>query len=134
MENETGNTISAAFQPHCEDSHNVADDVTTSNDDSSKTAEGVKPAKRDVDFDDLMELSGLQFGRFQFVVFVLLSLGILVEVMLVMAYVFIAATPDHWCSTPQLDGLNLTDDVRRNVTIPLEDDDAGQVNRAKLAA
>lgn len=73
--------------------------------------------KKEVDFDDLLSIVG-EFGKYQLIVYVLISAGIAVEVLFVMSFVFVAAVPTHNCATPGLDHLNLPDDVRRNLTIP----------------
>jgi len=73
-----------------------------------------------MDFDELLTLTG-EFGRFQAIVFAVLSLGILIEVMLVLGYVFIAATPPHWCTAPQeLDRMNLTHENLLRLTLPVD--------------
>ena len=75
---------------------------------------------KEVDFDDLMNLVG-EIGCYQWVVFIFLSMGIMAECMVVFVYVFVAATPSHYCSTPELDNLNLTESMRLNLTLPRDD-------------
>jgi hypothetical protein len=73
--------------------------------------------KEEVSFDDMMTRIG-EIGCYQWTVFVALSAGIMAECMVVFVYVFVAATPAHFCSTPELDHLNLTESMRLNLTVP----------------
>lgn len=91
--------------------------------DDKSTGLPVEPsaATPKMDFDELLTLTG-EFGRFQALVFAVLSIGILIEVMLVLGYVFIAATPAHWCTAPEgLDRMNLTHEDLLRLTLPVDD-------------
>ena len=75
-----------------------------------------------MDFDDvLMEAGG--FGRYQIWLCLLLYFCSIPPAFNNLGIVFIAGVPEHWCETPDLAGLNLTSDVIKNVTIPLEEKD-----------
>ena len=88
----------------------------------------VNAALNSIDFDDLMSVVG-EIGLFQWLIFLFLSLGILAEAVVVLAYVFVAATPNHHCATPELDAVNnLTKDIRLNLTIPPDDDGSTTYN------
>jgi len=59
-----------------------------------------------------------EIGLYQVAVFAALSLGIIFEGLVILSYVFVAATPGHHCATPELDQLNITDSARLNLTVP----------------
>lgn len=91
--------------------------------DDKSTGLPVEPsaATPKMDFDELLTLTG-EFGRFQALVFAVLSIGILIEVMLVLGYVFVAATPAHWCTAPEeLDRMNLTREDLLRLTLPVDE-------------
>lgn len=72
-----------------------------------------------MEFDDLLKRLG-EFGRYQkFVCFAVLSCLVAVPFNNV-GIVFIAGVPKHWCFTPELQQLNLSDSVVKNLTIPPE--------------
>ncbi len=75
-----------------------------------------------MDIDDLWKELG-EFGRFQkclcFLIFCCFALSSVNN----MGIVLIAGVPEHWCHTPDIHGLNLSTDVIKNLTIPLEEGD-----------
>ena len=70
-----------------------------------------------VDFDELMSGVG-EIGCYQWAIFLVLSLGVMTQAVVSLSYVFVAVTPGHHCSTPELDPLNLTRSLRLQFTIP----------------
>ena len=75
-----------------------------------------------MEFDDAIRKLG-QFGKYQkLVLFCCCLLGIIAPFNM-MGIVFIAGVPEHWCQSPGLLRFNLTDDVIKNITIPLVEKD-----------
>lgn len=70
-----------------------------------------------MDYDELLKIIG-EFGVYQAIVFLLASLASIQLVLNNMAVVFLVASPDHYCKVPQLDHLNLTEEVVKHLTIP----------------
>ncbi len=70
-----------------------------------------------MDFDDLLKTLG-EFGRYQKCICFLLSLCMLTVPFSNIGIVFIAGVPEHWCFTPGLKRLNLSDIAIKNLTIP----------------
>ncbi len=79
----------------------------------------VQLTKGSMDFDDLLKLLG-EFGRYQKYICSILLLCLVVTPFNNVGIVFIAGVPEHWCFTPELHWLNLSDNVIKNLTIPLE--------------
>ena len=75
-----------------------------------------------MDFDEMTKKLG-QFGRYQKFIFLMLCLVEFPAAFNIMGIVFIAGVPEHWCQSMELFGLNLTNDVMRNITIPLVERD-----------
>lgn len=98
---------------------------------SESTTKIDEEVKEQIDFDDLMSRMG-EIGRYQWIMFVLLSLGQLAEVMVVMAFVFVAATPGHTCATPDLDHLGLDDAIRLNLTIPPDSEGSTSIGQVSI--
>ena len=73
-----------------------------------------------VDFDQFQEEYG-GYRKYQILLFACLSItGLPFNNMNI---VFTAATPEHWCSVPQMTSYNLTTEEIKDFTIPLEEKD-----------
>ena len=87
------------------------------------------PAKDDemaMEFEELLINHVGECGRFQkFVVFYAMLFH-LFGAFNNMGTVFVAGTPEHWCATPELDHLDLTEDQTRNLTVPVEEGEYSQ--------
>lgn len=69
-----------------------------------------------ITFDDVMIIIG-EFGPYQFLIFLTFALGMIIEVMLVMSFVFVAAVPEpFYCSEPRLNHLNLSEELKHNIS------------------
>ena len=66
-------------------------------------------------FDDVLDEID-SFGRFQKIAFVILSLNQFFFAFQMLAYVFIAAAPDHWCRVPELERRNVSTELLRNLS------------------
>ena len=71
-----------------------------------------------VDYDCVLEEHVGQFGKYQILAFILLGLVEVSSAIYNLEYVFIMATPDHWCKIPALDNTTLTDNEIKNISIP----------------
>ena len=79
-------------------------------------------------YDDALESVGA-FGRYQKFVFFLGQVFSMGCCMVNLCYVYIAALPNHWCHVPGLEGLGLSDEEIRNLTVPNEVVDGVEKNR-----
>lgn len=69
-----------------------------------------------ITFDDVMIIIG-EFGPYQFLIFLTFALGMIIEVMLVMSFVFVADVPEpFYCSEPRLNHLNLSEELKHNIS------------------
>ena len=72
--------------------------------------------KETITFDDVMIIIG-EFGPYQFLIFLTFALGMIIEVMLVMSFVFVADVPEPFhCSEPRLNHLNLSEELKHNIS------------------
>lgn len=67
-----------------------------------------------MEFDDLLKALG-GFGRFQKLLFVLISLLCLPSAFNILGIVFLGGVPDHWCHVPALEPFNLTLEETKDV-------------------
>ena len=72
------------------------------------------------DFDEMLEEIG-GFGRFQIGVYLMNIFLVILCVCHVLANVFLAAVPDHWCKVAELESLNVSLAARLAATVPWED-------------
>ena len=71
-----------------------------------------------VDYDSaLIEYVG-QFGKYQILYFLLLGLVEITNTIYNLEYVFILATPEHWCRNPFLKNTTLTDEQIKLISLP----------------
>ena len=75
-----------------------------------------------MEYDDLLLFIG-EFGIFQRIIIILVSLVGIQASFANMSIVFLAAVPAHFCNIPSLSHLNLSEDVLKNLTIPIEKKD-----------
>ena len=73
-----------------------------------------------MDYDLALEQHVGQFGKYQIFCFVLLGFVEITSAIYNMGYVFILATPEHWCRTPELQNINLTTDQIKAISIPYD--------------
>ena len=76
-----------------------------------------------MEYDDLLTDYLGEFGIYQIVCFVLISLTILPTAFTSMGIVFIAAVPEHWCYVPELD--DMTENQRKSLSVPFEKSEEG---------
>ena len=73
-------------------------------------------------FDELLNDIG-PFGWFQIRIYAFKMLIGFIAAGPIVGIVFLAAVPNHWCAIPGLDRLNISQDARWNISIPLEERD-----------
>ena len=73
-------------------------------------------------FDELLNDIG-PFGWFQIRIYAFKMMTAFIAAGPVMGIVFLAAIPNHWCAIPTLDRLNISQEARWNISIPLEERD-----------
>ena len=73
-----------------------------------------------MDYDSALEEHVGQFGRFQIFAFILIGLVEMSSAFYNMQYVFIMATPLHWCKTPELQNMTLTSEQIKALSIPYD--------------
>ena len=71
-----------------------------------------------VDYDSALREYVGQFGKYQILSFILLGLVEFTNTMYHLEYVFILATPEHWCRNPYLKNTSLTDEQIKLISIP----------------
>ena len=76
-----------------------------------------------MEYDDLLTNHLGEFGFYQRIVFLLVSLSAIATCFCNLGIVFLAAIPEHWCYVEELESLS-HDDVM-DLSIPLEKDDNG---------
>ena len=79
-----------------------------------------KPKSYYQDFDAILEIVGSN-GRYQLFMAVVTALAYIPNAMAAMAAVFEAATPDHWCTVPEL--AHLTEEQQQRLVTPPGDQD-----------
>ena len=72
-----------------------------------------------MNFDELLEVTG-GFGLYQIKLMVVVVFLCLNSAIVTMNIVFFAGSADHWCKMPKLGILSLTQDQKKNISIPLE--------------
>ena len=75
------------------------------------------------DYDSVFTKVG-EFGRFQRILYALSLIVYMNTGLDILGYVFVSTLPDHWCAIPEVDGLNLTEEERKWISLP----DAGEDN------
>lgn len=73
-----------------------------------------------VDFNGALNYIG-SFGRYQLILFVLLSMPTLPSAFYNLCIVFLAGEADHWCAVPEMDGLNITTEDLKKLTLPTDE-------------
>ncbi|CAH1798690.1 unnamed protein product [Owenia fusiformis] len=73
-----------------------------------------------MEYDQLLKAYLGEIGRYQMWIIFWLSWVWIWGAFNNMGIVFLAAVPDHWCATPELDNLTLTQDVYKNISIPYD--------------
>ena len=73
-----------------------------------------------MDFDQLLIQHIGEFGRYQKILYIALSLVLFPAAFNNMAIVFLAAEPNHWCQVSGLEPYNVSTETHWNLTIPLE--------------
>ncbi|ESO08452.1 hypothetical protein HELRODRAFT_74952 [Helobdella robusta] len=107
--------------PHVEEtSHQTnrsSENISVTDSKSKSVGSSYDSEEATVLFDDLMEIIG-EFGPYQFLIFLTFTIGMMIEVVLVMTYVFAGATPsDFYCKVPSIGHLNLSESLLKNITV-----------------
>ena len=84
-----------------------------------------------MEFDDLLINHLGEFGRYQKIIFCLVSLTSIYFAVTNLGIIFIAGVPDHRCSVPELERLGLVEDRIKNLSIPLEENADGTQEYSK---
>ncbi|XP_046622086.1 carcinine transporter-like isoform X1 [Neodiprion virginianus] len=88
---------------------------------ATTTMEGGEVVKKIENFDDILPHVG-GAGCYQWILFFLLLPFAFVYAFLYFAQFFITLTPEeHWCTVPELNGWNLTDEQKIALSIPISD-------------
>ncbi|XP_076034398.1 solute carrier family 22 member 1-like [Oratosquilla oratoria] len=83
---------------------------------------------RYVDFDDVLPHVG-EFGKYQWGLFAALAPFCANMAFVYITQIFLTLTPDHWCRVPELEGVNLTQEEKISLSIPVTVDAVGTVLR-----
>ena len=75
----------------------------------------------EMDYDDLLKLHVGEFGTYQKLMVVVLTLTCIPSALNSMSIVFLAAVPDHFCHSPSAAHLNLTWEELLNLTASPKD-------------
>ena len=70
-------------------------------------------------FEDALEYLG-GFGKYQRIIFILLSVIGMPHSWQIMGIVFLAGSPNHWCEVQGLDRFNISPEDRMRLSIPTE--------------
>ena len=73
-----------------------------------------------MEFDDLLTNHLGEFGRYQKIIFILISLTAVASAFTTLGIIFVAAVPEHRCDIPRLDALGLDEVELLNLSIPFE--------------
>ncbi|XP_067125735.1 beta-alanine transporter-like [Centruroides vittatus] len=74
-----------------------------------------------MDFDDVLRILG-GFGRYQIFLYLALLIPTNFPLAFIMlSFVFVFATPEHWCKIPELDDHGIALDAVKNLSIPWEE-------------
>ncbi len=95
---------------------------------------GMAPTNK-MDFDELTDILG-QFGKYQKIIYFLICLIGIQCSFNNMSIMFIGGIPDHWCSTPQLQNLsvtdNITEDIIKTISIPHKEEGSLVYSRCEM--
>ncbi|KAG1706156.1 Carcinine transporter [Nymphon striatum] len=85
------------------------------------------------DYDDMLKYKVGQFGLAQaLVVFLICIPAAIPGPMAFFSQVFLSATPNHWCYTPQLANSNLTLDQIKTLTLPRHPEDSSKFSQCQV--
>ena len=79
-----------------------------------------------MEFDELLTKHLGEFGRYQKIIFFLVSLTAIGTAFTNLGIIFVAGVPSHWCSVSELEEHDLTEEQMKNLSIPLEKQDNGE--------
>ena len=73
-----------------------------------------------MEFDDLLTNHLGEFGRYQIIIFCLVSITSTTFAFTNIGIIFVAGVPEHWCSVSELQQYDLSDAQQQNLSIPLK--------------
>ena len=84
-----------------------------------------EPKKAIDDFDDILTYVG-GWGRFQYMITLVFFLFNIFLGYVYLSPILTVYTPPHWCKVPELEATNLSQELRREISIPRDEEILGE--------